>query len=243
VGAGKSILGSGSDLVFVDESAEAFSAVHVRWVARWSRHGAWRDRWALIERPVRAMVVVVLNVRLQNAFEVASVDDQEPVEALAAKDSDETLGDRVRFRCPRRRADDPDLLALKDLVEGSCELRVAVADQEADRRVALVSEAPTMLRACCVVQAPVGCAVTPATYALRVASSMKTSTYRRRIRTVSTVRKSHEMMADLCARRNERQLSEARRGAGSIPARLRIAHTVLAASWISRRASSPWILL
>jgi hypothetical protein len=37
------------------------------------------------------MVVVVLNARLHDAFEVASVDDQEPVEAFAAKGADETL--------------------------------------------------------------------------------------------------------------------------------------------------------
>jgi hypothetical protein len=107
------------------------------------RHPANRRvaRWALVERPVRAMVVVMLNVRLQDA----------------------------------------------------------------------------LLRACCVVQAPVGFPVTPATYARRVASSMKTSTYRRRSRTVSTVRKSHAMMPEACARRNAPQLSVARRGAGSMP--------------------------
>jgi hypothetical protein len=70
---------------------------------------------------------------------------------------------------------------------------------------------------------------------------MKTSTYRRRRSTVSTVRKSHATIPDACARRNERQLSDPRLGAGSMPARLRIAHTVLAASRISSRASSPWI--
>jgi hypothetical protein len=70
VGTGKSILGSGGDLVFVDESADAVSAVH----ARRSRHGAWRDRWTLIERPVRAMVVVVLNVRLQDGLRATVAD-------------------------------------------------------------------------------------------------------------------------------------------------------------------------
>jgi hypothetical protein len=42
----------------------------------------------------------------QDAFAVA-VDDQEPVEAFAAKGADETLRNRVRLRRPRRRADDP----------------------------------------------------------------------------------------------------------------------------------------
>jgi hypothetical protein len=58
---------------------------------------------------------------------------------------------------------------------------------------------------------------------------MKKSTYKRRSQTVSTVRTSQAMIADACARRNCDQLSSARRGAGSIPCRRRIAQTVLGA--------------
>ena len=104
----------------------------------------------------------MVGVGLQGAFEMTSVDDQKPVEALVAKGADESLRDRVRLRRPSWRADDPDILALEDLVEGGRELRVAVADQEPDRRVALIGDAPMMLRACCVVHAPVGWALTPA---------------------------------------------------------------------------------
>ncbi len=85
----------------------------------------------LIERSVWAVIVVVLEVGRQDVFEVASADDQEPVEVFAAQgDADEALCGRVRLRCPRRRAEDPDVLALEDLVERGRELRVAVADQE-----------------------------------------------------------------------------------------------------------------
>lgn len=63
----------------------------------------------------------------------------------------------------------------------------------------------------------------------------------RRSKTVSAVRKSHAMSPHACARTNVRQLSDARWGAGSMPACLRIAHTLLAASGIPRRASSTWI--
>jgi hypothetical protein len=108
----------------VDESSEAVSAVYVRRIAGRSRDRAWKRGWALIERPVRAVMVVVVEVLPYHAFEVASVDDQESIEAFAAKCADETLGDRVRLRRPRRRADDPDVFALKDLVEGSREFRV-----------------------------------------------------------------------------------------------------------------------
>lgn len=77
-------MGSCGDIAFVDEPAEAVSAAKGRRVAARSRDDARRDRLALIERRVRAMAVVVLNVRLHDAFEVASVHDQKSVEAFAA---------------------------------------------------------------------------------------------------------------------------------------------------------------
>jgi hypothetical protein len=58
----------------------------------------------LIEGSAGPVVVVVVEVGPQDAFEMASVDDQESVEALAAKGADETLHDRVRLRRPSRRA-------------------------------------------------------------------------------------------------------------------------------------------
>jgi hypothetical protein len=53
----------------------------------------------------------------------------------------------------------------------------------------------TRLRACCTVHAPVGCALTPARCSLRVPCSMKTSTCNCLSSTVSTIRKSHAMIA------------------------------------------------
>ncbi len=44
-----------------------------------------------------------------------------------------------------------------------------------------------------------------------------------------------------CARKNDRQVSDERRGAGSTPAFCRIAQTVLAASRASSPASLPWM--
>jgi hypothetical protein len=70
---------------------------------------------------------------------------------------------------------------------------------------------------------------------------MKNSTYRRRSQTVSTVRKSQAMIADACARRKSDQLNSARRGAGSIPCRRRIAQIVLGATLIPSPTSSPWM--
>jgi hypothetical protein len=47
------------------------------------------------ERPVRAVLVVVPDVDLQDLLEVAATDDQQPVQALGADRSDPPLGVRV----------------------------------------------------------------------------------------------------------------------------------------------------
>ena len=55
------------------------------------------------------------------------------------------------------------------------------------------------------------------------------------------VKKSHATIPAACARRNDVQDCDARPGAGSIPACLRIDQTVDAAMVMPSRASSPWI--
>jgi hypothetical protein len=66
----------------------------------------------------------------QHALEVAAVEDQQPVEALGADGSDESLGDGVCLRRPYGRRDDPDAAGTEYLVERPAVLAVAVADQE-----------------------------------------------------------------------------------------------------------------
>jgi hypothetical protein len=56
------------------------------------------------------------------------------------------------------------------------------------------------------------------------------------------VKKSHARIASAWERRNCGQVGADRRGAGSIPAFFRISHTVEAASFTLRPASTPWIL-
>ena len=53
---------------------------------------------------------------------------------------------------------------------------------------------------------------------------------------------SRARIASAWERRNCDQVGAVRRGAGSIPAFFRIAHTVAAATFTPRPASSPWIL-
>ena len=73
------------------------------------------------------------DVDAEDAFEVAAVDDQEPVEALAADGADPPIDEGVRAGCPYRCADRPDGVGAEHLIEGRRELAVAVADQEPDR--------------------------------------------------------------------------------------------------------------
>jgi hypothetical protein len=58
----------------------------------------------------------------------------------------------------------------------------------------------------------------------------------------SAVKKSHARIASAWERRNCGQVGAVRRGAGSIPALFRISHTVDAAIFTPRPASSPWII-
>jgi hypothetical protein len=120
---------------------------------------------------------------------VPAVDDQEPVETLAADGADPPFDERVRAGRPYRCADDPDAVGAEHLVDRRCELAVAVVikNRIGSARSTNVS---MMFRACWVAHSPVGFAVMPARYTCRVASSMKTSAYRRPNSTVSTVKKS-----------------------------------------------------
>ena len=79
------------------------------------------------------MRVVVMNVGRKDSFQVAAVHDQEPVEALTADGPDPPFDLCVRPRRPYRRADGPNPLRAEHLVERSCELVVAIVDQEPDR--------------------------------------------------------------------------------------------------------------
>jgi len=83
-----------------------------------------------MQRSVRSVPVVMLDVLVQYKVEVAWSGDQEVVEAFLAQGADEAFRDRVRPWCPYRGADDPDVGTGEDRVEGGGELAVPVADQE-----------------------------------------------------------------------------------------------------------------
>src|SRR5215207_6657239 len=75
----------------------------------------------LLRRSVRTVGVVVLDELTQHRREVAPSGDQQVVEALAAQCADEAFGDRVGPRRAHWGADDADVGAGEDRVEGEGE--------------------------------------------------------------------------------------------------------------------------
>jgi hypothetical protein len=69
--------------VLVDEAAEPLPATNDK-VADGRRHGASLDWWCLLERAVRPVAVVVLDVDGEDMVQLALVDNQDPVEQFAA---------------------------------------------------------------------------------------------------------------------------------------------------------------
>ena len=85
-----------------------------------SRSRLWRHE---SQATMWTMAVVVIDVGVQDALELATAGDQHPVEALAPHGADEALGKRVGLRSLDRCSDDLYPLAAEDLVEGAAELR------------------------------------------------------------------------------------------------------------------------
>ena len=83
----------------------------------------------LAERAMRSAGVVVPQVFSQSLAQVMFVQNQEPVEQLAAQGADHPLADRVRLRGLRRAEEHPDACGGEDGVEGIGELPSAVPDQ------------------------------------------------------------------------------------------------------------------
>src|SRR6266508_2777453 len=85
--------------------------------------GCW---WFQVERAMRSMGVVVVDVDDQDTLKLSTACDQEPVETVAADRADPALREGVRVRRPERGTDDLDALASEDIIERLAELAVAV---------------------------------------------------------------------------------------------------------------------
>ena len=78
------------------------------------------------------MAVVVLDIAVEDAKEVAAAGEQEMVQAFPAHGADPALGDGVGVRGLYRCGDDLGADRAPEVIEGPGERAVAVADQEPD---------------------------------------------------------------------------------------------------------------
>jgi hypothetical protein len=157
------------------------------------------------ERPVRMVGVVMLHVDAQHLLKVATPKDQWPVQALSPHRPDPAFRVGVGVRCLHRRDQHLGALGAEHVVEAAGELRVAVAQHEAQLSASF-AEHQQQVAGLLGDPQTVGGAVTPARWTRRVASSMKNSTYSRRSHTVSTVKKSQATIPAACWRRNALQV-------------------------------------
>jgi hypothetical protein len=79
------------------------------------------------------VTVVVRDISAQYGLEMAESEDEDMVEAVAPQRPHKPLRDRVRKRCPDRRADDLGAIGPEYLVEATRIFRVAVPDEETER--------------------------------------------------------------------------------------------------------------
>jgi len=118
-----------SSSVLVQESTEQIASVDSgRLIGADDSHSR-TGRWSFKrQRPVRAMGVVVRDVDPKGLLEVASADDQQPVQALGADRADPALGVRVRLGRPHRRHQHLGTLGAEHVIKAAGELRVMVAE-------------------------------------------------------------------------------------------------------------------
>jgi hypothetical protein len=195
-------------------------------------------RWLEPKRAMWSLRVVVLDVDTQHAFEVAAVEDQQPVEALAADGSDETLGDGVCLRRSHRRLSRSGCQQCGTPRRRAAVLAVAVADQEPH---ALVRE----------LEAEVACLLgDPGAGGVRRAAGQPDAPARVRDEEQGVVaaqehtlkvKKSQATMLAAWVRRNSRQPGPDLRGAGPSPARASSRRTVDGDTRKPSLASSPLI--
>ena len=83
------------------------------------------------------MAVVVVDEDANDVLEMLAVEDQEPIQTLRANGPPEPFRDTVCLRRAKRRANDLYPIALKDSVKTLGELLIPIANQEAERFLAL----------------------------------------------------------------------------------------------------------
>jgi hypothetical protein len=227
-----------SSSVLVEQTAEQVTAVHLGWVILGAGPGTswvWRLQ---MQRPVRAVLVVVLHVDAQDPIQVALPDDQQPVQALDTNCPDPAFCVGVRVRRLHRRQQHLGAFGAEHVVEAAAELRVAVAQQEA-HAASLLLQCEQQVAGLLGDPPCVGLAVTPARWTRRVSSSRKNRTYSRLGQMVLTVKKSKARIPAACWHRKARHVVVVRRGAGWSPWRCRVVRMAVAEIRRPSRSSSP----
>jgi hypothetical protein len=118
--------------VFVEQPCEAVASADLEVVL-----GVWvgkrPQRRGLAEGAVRTVVVEVSLVFGEHRVRVPLVDDEDPVQQLAAEAADEPFGDGVGPRRPNRRQHDLHAGRGEHRVEDLAELVIVVPEEEPER--------------------------------------------------------------------------------------------------------------
>jgi hypothetical protein len=225
----------------VDQSTEDVAAAqpaHVRPVPRLGT--LRRHRRGMGQTAVRTATVVMLDVAPQDANKLLATDDRQLIEALPADRADPAFGVGVGIGRPNGRADDLTADRAPDIIEHPGDLGVSVADQELPRRnlIAKVDQHIASLLGNPHARGMVG----DATRMHPPAAKFDEEQHMQPAQPDSINRE--EVARDdpgACWRRNDRQLVEMRRGAGSRPWARSTRRIELADTRTPRRRISPWM--
>ena len=93
------------------------------------------NRDLLLKPLVRAGRVKVGDVFINEAIQMSLAQNQHVIQTLPPNTANETLTNRIGFRCTHRRSDDLDPPPFGDLCETLAVLTVVVSDQKAGTRI------------------------------------------------------------------------------------------------------------
>ena len=195
----------------------------------------------LAEGAVRPVGVVVIDVDSEHVVELAAVHDQDPIEELSAKAADPPLRDRVRSGRADRGAHDLDAFGAEHGIEHGGELAVSVPDQvlePAGPIAEIHDEVPGALGHPRPVRVG-GDPEQPGPPGGELHDEEQVEAAEQHGVDVGEV--AGQDAAGLGGQELPPALPD-RRGAGSMPARRRISHTVEGVSRWPSPAGSPWIL-
>src|SRR6476646_4951932 len=225
--------------IFVDDATRAVVAPDPEMIqvgdAIW-QGPQWRGLAQGAVRTVRIAEILVLS---QHHHQVVLIPDQGPVQQLTPAAANPPLHDRIHSGYLNAGADDPDPSRLEHGIERLREAGIPVRQDELHLRPGIFQvheQVPGLLddpgldrvlRGAQDPDAPGAVLDHQRTYAFVSLSR-------------SAVKKSSARIPCACDRRNAAHPGPSRRGAGTIPASLRICHTVDGATLMPSAASSPW---